>query len=124
MKAFSTRGLERYSVGVEGSVLTESWVVYVLLCGDDSLYCGITKDLERRVAMHGAGRGAKYTRGRSPLKVLHFWKVPTKRAAILEERAFKALSRRGKMAFLSMQSPGAGGADALRGCTDGASGEG
>jgi predicted GIY-YIG superfamily endonuclease len=74
--------------------------------------------------MHNTGRGAKYTRGRCPSSVLHSWIVPDKRAAILEERAFKALSRRGKMDFLSRQRSAVDVAEPLRGCTDAATREG
>ena len=44
-----------------------SWYIYILRCGDDTLYTGITDDLERRLAVHGTAKGAKYTRGREPL---------------------------------------------------------
>ena len=43
-----------------------NWLVYIILCSDDSLYTGITTDIERRFAQHSAGTGAKYFRGRSP----------------------------------------------------------
>lgn len=43
------------------------WYVYILRCGDGSLYTGITPDVEKRLAQHNAGTGAKYTRGRGPL---------------------------------------------------------
>jgi putative endonuclease len=43
------------------------YYVYLVKCGDGTLYCGIAKDVEKRVAMHNAGKGAKYTRGRSPV---------------------------------------------------------
>lgn len=46
------------------------WFVYILRCADGSLYTGITTDVERRVAQHDEGRGAKYTRGRGPFEVV------------------------------------------------------
>ena len=46
------------------------WEVYILKCGDDTLYTGITTDLRRRIEQHESGKGAKYTRGRGPLKVV------------------------------------------------------
>ena len=46
------------------------WFVYILRCADGSLYTGITKDLERRIAEHDEGRGAKYTRGRGPFELM------------------------------------------------------
>jgi putative endonuclease len=45
----------------------EKWVLYILECGDHTLYTGITNDLERRLEAHRSGTGAKYTRGRGPL---------------------------------------------------------
>ena len=48
-----------------------SWQVYIILCSDDSLYTGITTDVERRFAEHLAGTGAKYFRGRSPRRLVY-----------------------------------------------------
>src|SRR5207248_4947126 len=53
------------------------WCVYLLRCADGTLYTGITNDLARRLAAHRAGRGARYTRGRSPLTLLHSECAPT-----------------------------------------------
>ncbi|MCB1050274.1 MAG: GIY-YIG nuclease family protein [Acidobacteria bacterium] len=72
------------------------WVVYILRCGDSSLYTGITDDLERRFAAHQAGKGAKYTRGRGPLTVEYCLEVANRPAALREERRIKKLSRRQK----------------------------
>ena len=47
------------------------WMVYILRCADDSFYTGITNDLDKRLADHENGKGAKYTRGRAPLKVIY-----------------------------------------------------
>ena len=47
-----------------------AWRVYLLRCADDSLYCGISKNLEHRIAQHNAGKGAKYTRSRLPTKLV------------------------------------------------------
>ncbi|MCD6296404.1 MAG: GIY-YIG nuclease family protein [Deltaproteobacteria bacterium] len=47
-----------------------AWRVYLLRCADDSLYSGISKDLETRIAQHNAGKGAKYTRSRLPVKLV------------------------------------------------------
>ena len=55
-----------------------AWYVYMLRCGDDTLYTGVTDDVERRLAAHQAGKGAKYTRGRGPLELVY---RPTGRAA-------------------------------------------
>ena len=48
-----------------------AWYVYMLRCGDDTLYTGMTDDVEKRFAAHAAGRGAKYTRGRGPLELVY-----------------------------------------------------
>ena len=47
------------------------WYVYILRCGDGTLYTGITDDVDRRLAVHRSGKGAKYTRGRGPLEVVY-----------------------------------------------------
>jgi len=71
----------------------KKWVLYVLRCGDDTLYCGITNDLVNRVKQHNAGKGARYTRGRGPLVVLKSWPAVSMSAALKAERAFKKLTR-------------------------------
>lgn len=68
-------------------------VVYVLECGDGSLYTGYTTDLERRVTEHEAGEGAKYTRGRGPFRVVHRESFGSRGAALSREASIKALSR-------------------------------
>lgn len=69
------------------------WVLYVLRCSDDSLYCGITNDLPRRLQQHNLGKGARYTRGRGPLVLIKSWPAVSMSAALKAERAFKKLSR-------------------------------
>lgn len=49
----------------------KNWYLYILLCADDTLYTGITTNVEKRFEAHCAGRGAKYTRGRAPLKLVY-----------------------------------------------------
>ena len=70
--------------------------VYVLTCADGSLYTGYTTDVARRVAEHDAGEGAKYTRGRTPVELVHVEAFDAKSAAMSREYAIKQLSRRGK----------------------------
>lgn len=72
------------------------WWLYVLRCGDGSLYCGITTDVVRRLGMHEKGIGARYTRGRGPLVLLRVWSCEGMSAALKAEVAFKALSRKMK----------------------------
>ena len=59
--------------------------VYVLRCGDGSLYTGWTNDLEQRLAAHQSGKGAKYTRGRLPIEMVYFEEMPDKSAALKRE---------------------------------------
>lgn len=70
-----------------------SHVVYVLNCADGTLYTGYTTDLERRVAEHNAGEGAKYTRPRTPVEVVHVERFDTRSDAMAREYAIKQLSR-------------------------------
>ena len=79
----------------------KKWHLYVLLCKDGTLYCGITNDLERRFAQHSAGKGARYTRGRGPLTLLRSWLQKSKSAALRAEFSFKKLSRSAKDAYLA-----------------------
>lgn len=72
------------------------WVLYVLRCADGTLYCGITNDLKRRLAQHNAGKGARYTKGRGPVKVVRSWPAASYSCALKAERAFKALTRDAK----------------------------
>jgi putative endonuclease len=67
--------------------------VYVLRCADDTLYTGYTTDVERRVAEHDAGEGAKYTRGRTPVDLVHVEAYGSRSAAMAREHEIKALSR-------------------------------
>ena len=101
---------------MEALIQTVPWWVYVLLCSDNSLYCGITTDLERRLGQHNAGTGARYTRGRGPVKLVHSWMVSAKEVALREECAFKALSRKKKFARLKELNP-AGLPGLLQDCT-------
>lgn len=78
----------------------KKWRLYVLLCQDGTLYCGITNDLTRRIAQHDAGKGARYTRGRGPLKLLRSWPQPNHSAALKAEFAFKRLTRQAKNALI------------------------
>ena len=67
--------------------------VYLLRCGDRSYYTGYTTDPGRRLAAHRAGRGARYTRGRGPLRLVGVWLCPTLSAALRVERHLKRLPR-------------------------------
>jgi putative endonuclease len=71
--------------------------VYVLRCADGTLYTGYTTDVERRVAEHDAGEGAKYTRGRHPVELVHVEGYASRSAAMAREHEIKALSRAEKL---------------------------
>jgi putative endonuclease len=73
-----------------------SHYVYVLECADGTFYTGYTTDVERRVAEHDAGEGAKYTRGRTPVELVHVESFDSRSAALSREYAVKQLSRREK----------------------------
>lgn len=70
-----------------------SWVVYILKCADESLYTGITNDLDARLAAHQEGTGAKYTKGRGPFTVIHVEGFENRSEASKREFAIKKLNR-------------------------------
>ncbi|MBI4809657.1 MAG: GIY-YIG nuclease family protein [Nitrosomonadales bacterium] len=76
-----------------------SWVCYLLQCADNTLYCGITNNLDKRLAAHNSGEGAKYTRGRAPVKLHYRESCVDKSAALKREMEIKALSRAEKLAL-------------------------
>jgi len=79
---------------------TRRWYVYLLRCGDGTLYAGATTDLDARLAAHRAGKGARYTRGRGPLLLVHHEAHPDRPAALRRERELKRLRRAQKLALL------------------------
>jgi predicted GIY-YIG superfamily endonuclease len=74
-----------------------TWFVYLLRCGDDTLYCGIALDVEARLQQHQDGKGAKYTRGRAPLELVYREACDSKAAALRRERLIKRMSRTAKL---------------------------
>lgn len=78
-----------------------SYWLYILRCGDGSLYTGITTDVQRRLALHQSGKGAKYTRGRGPLTVVYREELADKSAALRREAAVKRLTREEKLALIA-----------------------
>jgi len=80
------------------------WYVYILRCGDGTLYTGMTDDVERRLAVHRAGKGAKYTRGRGPLELVYRERTDSRSAALRRERAIKGLSRADKLALIGQNN--------------------
>ena len=73
---------------------------YMVRCSDHSLYTGWTNDLERRINVHSSGKGAKYTRGRLPVKLVYFEKFNDKKLAMKREYAIKRLSREEKLKLI------------------------
>lgn len=74
---------------------------YIVRCKDNTLYCGWTNDLEKRMASHNAGTGAKYTRSRHPVQLVYYETFETKEEAMRREYAIKRLTRAEKMKLIS-----------------------
>ncbi len=79
-----------------------SWVCYLLKCADDTLYCGITNDLDKRIAAHNAGEGAKYTRSRTPVVLVFSEACEDRSAASRRESQIKNLSRAAKLQLIRL----------------------
>ncbi len=71
----------------------KDWTVYILRCGDGSLYTGIAKDVRARVKQHSEGRGATYTRTRPPVELVYQQEGLTHSKALIREAQIKAMSR-------------------------------
>lgn len=69
------------------------WLVYLLRCGDGSLYTGITNDLDKRLKAHAAGKASRYTRSRLPVTLAYAERQPDKSRALRREAAIKKLRR-------------------------------
>ena len=80
--------------------MEKCWVLYILECGDGTLYTGITDDLQRRLNAHRSGKGAKYTRGRGPLELRYQEICGDHSTALKREIQIKRLSRIQKLALL------------------------
>lgn len=76
------------------------WSVYILRCSDGTLYTGITNDLERRVKAHNDGTGAKYTKGRGPVVVVHTESYEDRSSASKREIAIKRMTRSEKLRLI------------------------
>lgn len=70
---------------------------YILRCSDNTLYCGYTNDLDKRVKTHNSGEGAKYTRCRLPVEVVYFEEHETKSEAMSREAIIKRFTRQQKL---------------------------
>jgi putative endonuclease len=76
--------------------MTQDWCVYIIRCSDDTLYTGITTDIERRYNQHVEGTGAKYFRARRPLQVVYFEKGHNRSTAAKREAQIKDMNRADK----------------------------
>jgi putative endonuclease len=81
--------------------------VYLLRCADDSLYCGWTVDIDKRVAKHQAGRASRYTASRRPVALAASWEVSTNTDARRMEARIKRLTRAEKIALVRFAPPDA-----------------
>lgn len=77
---------------------------YVLECKDETLYAGYTNNLEKRIATHNAGKGAKYTKSRIPVQCIYNEEFDTKVEAMRAEYAFKQLTRKQKLDYIRRNS--------------------
>jgi putative endonuclease len=77
-----------------------NWFCYILRCADDTLYCGITNDLEKRLAAHNEGTAAKYTRACGPVELILVESCADRSAALKREMAIKSLTRAKKLALV------------------------
>ena len=77
-----------------------SYYAYVVECADGTLYSGYTTDIERRLMAHNAGRGARYTKGRRPVKLAYLEELPTESAARKREAALQRLRRTQKLQLI------------------------
>ncbi|HXV26628.1 MAG TPA: GIY-YIG nuclease family protein [Candidatus Paceibacterota bacterium] len=76
------------------------WFVYILRCGDGTLYTGIATDVQRRLAEHRKNAGARYTRGRGPFRVVYRERVSGRSTALKREAAIKRLTRGRKLQLI------------------------
>lgn len=81
-----------------------NFYVYMLRCSDGTLYTGYTDDPERRLRVHNAGKGAKYTRSRRPVELVYQETLEDKSAALRREREIKRLNRAQKLNLIAAQS--------------------
>ena len=81
--------------------MESTWYLYMLRCGDDSLYTGITTDVKKRLDQHRIGKGAKYTRGRGPLELVYSECCGSHSAALKRELEIKKLTKEQKLSLIS-----------------------
>lgn len=88
--------------------MEQTWYLYILRCRDDTLYTGITTDVEKRFEAHQSGKGAKYTRGRGPLQLVYRETCGDHSAALKRELEMKKLPREQKQRLIEEYGKGTG----------------
>lgn len=78
--------------------------IYILCCKDDTYYTGYTNDVKKRVQAHNEGKGAKYTKGRGPVKLVYYEEYEDKKTAMKREWEIKQLSRKEKERLIKQQT--------------------
>jgi len=91
-----TRPPTRVPTDRKAEAVGAAWTVYILRCGDGSLYTGITNNLPKRLLAHAAGRASRYTRSRLPVETVYKEAQPSRSVALQREAAIKRLNRRQK----------------------------
>lgn len=86
------------STGASG---INSWTVYILECFDKTYYCGITNDIDKRLAAHNSGKGARYTKGRRPVILLYQEEASSKSSALKREYQIKQMSKKEKRELIN-----------------------
>jgi putative endonuclease len=81
-----------------------NWQVYIVICSDNTLYTGITTDVERRLGQHQSGRGAKYFRGRQPVQLVYLESGHNRSTAIRKEAGIKKMQRSKKCLLISSKT--------------------
>ena len=85
--------------------MNDTWHVYIASCSDGTLYTGIAKDLEARIRQHNAGEGAKYTRGRRPVRLQYAEVAQDRGDALRREQAIKRMERSEKIRLIQSSGP-------------------
>ncbi len=96
-----TAHMSGQSGGPDSGKSVDRWQLYIILCSDNSLYTGITTDIERRFIQHAEGKGAKYFKGRQPLRVVYLEEGHSRSSASIRESCIKSMSRADKVLLVS-----------------------
>jgi len=95
------RGNLKQGCSVKTEKKETGWWVYIIECADASLYTGITNDLEQRLAKHNAGTASRYTRARTPVRLVYREAHPDRSSASRRENEVKRLTREEKLTLIS-----------------------